>query len=513
MPRSSAWRARFAHAAVNVLREPLAISLREARAPLVLALDIGTSGLRVFLFDARGRPIAPFVAHADRPVRTSVDGEVTVDADERVRAACGAIDALLASAGRRAGEIAAVVTSRSGTACCGVDADARPTTRVLTWADTRARGAAGALRREVDPVATHARTGCVLHASYLPAKLRYIREHDAEAYARTKWWMSLGEYLYLRILGRRQAAHGMASATGLYDQRARRWDRQLLAHLVVGEETLSAIDDAPLTGMLPIFARRWPALASAKWVPAIGDGACSNVGAGAVGRETASLFLGTSGAMRVVYASDDPRSWRVDGPIAWTARASSPAAPCRTAGTCSAGSRGPFRTSTCREHSAEPPAAGPLVALPLLAGDRSPTWNDAARAAVAGIGLGTTSEDIARAMVEGVAYRVRRLWDVTSRAMPSIDRVIATGGTLLALPWLIQLFADAIDRPLLMSQRRRGFCPRRGDLRAGAHRRDLRHRGDPVAGRTHVPTRGLTSPRASAPEWSASASWKRRSPH
>jgi gluconokinase len=96
-------------------------------------------------------------------------------------------------------------------------------------------------------------------------------------------------------------------------------------------------------------------------------------------------------------------------------------------------------------------ADGPLIALPLLAGDRSPTWNDAARAAVAGIGLGTTADDVARAMVEGVAYRVARLWDVTSRALPGIDRVIATGGTLLAFPWLMQLFADAIDRPLLMS--------------------------------------------------------------
>ena len=289
-----------------MLREPLAIPLREARAPLVLALDIGTSGLRVFLFDARSRPIAPFVAHADRPVRISADGEATVDADERVKAACGAIDSVLRSAGRRAGEIAAVATSTFWHSLVGVDAQGRPTMRVLTWADTRARGAAAELRREVDPVATHARTGCVLHASYHPAKLRWIREHDAAAYARTKWWMSLGEYLYLRILGARRAGHGMASATGLYDQRDRRWDRPLLSHLVLGEETLSPIDDAPLTGMLPAFARRWPALANAKWVPAIGDGACSNVGAGAVGRDTASLFLGTSGAMRVVYATDDP---------------------------------------------------------------------------------------------------------------------------------------------------------------------------------------------------------------
>src|SRR5207253_3077471 len=57
-------------------------------------------------------------------------------------------------------------------------------------------------------------------------------------------------------------------------------------------------------------------------------------------------------------------------------------------------------------------------------------------------------------LVDGPTGSTRRgalLWDVTSRAMPGIDRVIATGGTLLALPWLIQLFADAIDRPLLMS--------------------------------------------------------------
>jgi len=434
-----------------VLREPLAIPLREARAPLVLALDIGTSGLRAFLFDARGRPIARCVAHADRPVRTSADGEVTVDAEERVRAACRAIDAVLESAGRRAGEIAAVGTSTFWHSLLGVDAHGRPTTRVLTWADTRARDAAAALRREVDPLATHARTGCVLHASYLPAKLRWIREHDADAYARTKWWMSLGEYLYLRILGARQAGHGMASATGLYDQRARRWDRPLLSHLVVGEETLSPIDDTPLTGMLPAFKRRWPALARATWVPAIGDGACNNVGAGAVGRDTAALFLGTSGAMRVVYATDDPPI--VQG--GWTYRLD--ASRVVAGGALSNGGNvlgwvaRTFPDVDVPRALRRPPVEGPLIALPLLAGDRSPTWNDAARAAVAGIGLGTTAEDVARAMVEGVAYRIARLWDVTSRAMPSIDRVIATGGTLLALPWLIQLFADAIDRPLLMS--------------------------------------------------------------
>src|SRR5207302_1176824 len=290
----------------GLVREPLAIPLREATSPLVLALDVGTSGLRSFLFDVAGRPVARAIAHRDRPVRTSIDGEASLDADERLRATASAIDETLARAGRRVGEIAVVAVSTFWHSLLGVDDRGRPTTRVLTWADTRARAAAAALRRELDPGATHARTGCVLHASYLPAKLRWLREHDAQAYARTKWWMSLGEYLYQRISGARRAAHGMASATGLYDQRARRWDRPLLSHLQVEEQMLSPIDDQPLVGMRPAFLRRWPALARARWVPAIGDGACSNLGAGAVGRNIAALFLGTSGAIRVVYASDDP---------------------------------------------------------------------------------------------------------------------------------------------------------------------------------------------------------------
>src|SRR5207245_1818849 len=60
------------------------------------------------------------------------------------------------------------------------------------------------------------------------------------------------------------------------------------------------------------------------------------------------------------------------------------------------------------------PAA--LIALPLLAGDRTPSWNDAARGALAGIGLTTTAEDIARAMLGGVAFRAARVWRGRARS-------------------------------------------------------------------------------------------------
>src|SRR5207248_6700675 len=107
-----------------------------------------------------------------------------------------------------------VLAQRDGRRHARPSHDARP-----HLADTRARDAAAALRRELDPVATHARTGCTIHASYLPAKLRYLRDAAPDAFGRTAKWLSLGEYLYFRLFGGTRAAHGMASATGLYDQR------------------------------------------------------------------------------------------------------------------------------------------------------------------------------------------------------------------------------------------------------------------------------------------------------
>ena len=431
--------------------EPLAIPLREAKAPLVLALDLGTSGLRAFLFDAQARPIRSCIAYIDRAVRTSPAGEASVDADERVRDAGQAIDAVLARAGRRAAEVSVVGVSTFWHSLVGIDARGRRTTRALTWADTRPRDASAALRAELDEGSVHRRTGCRLHASYLPAKLRYLRAAEPDAYGRTVWWGSLGEYLYLRLFGERRAGHGMASAPGLYDPRRCAWDDALLAHLGLDARALSPIDDAPHTGLRPAFAGRWPARARVPWLPALGDGACSNVGAGAVRRDVAALMLGTSGAVRVLFEGDDPPVV----PGGWTyrldARRIVAGGAFSNAGNVLTWLRGTFPDIDPGAAARRPIGAHGLTALPLLAGDRSPTWNDAARAVVAGIGLGTSADDIVQAMVEGVAARVARLWEIVDPALPGIARLVVTGGAALGAPWLMQLCADAIGRPIAAS--------------------------------------------------------------
>jgi gluconokinase len=384
-------------------------------------------------------------------VRTTALGEATVDPDERARATFGAIDRVLRSAGRRAGDIAAVSVSTFWHSVLGIDDRDRPTTPVLTWADTRASAAAAALRADLDQVAVHARTGCTLHASYLPAKLAYLREAHADAFEASTGWLSLGEYLTLRIFGERRASHGMASATGLYAQRAKRWDEPILDAIGIDERSLSPISDEAHGSMRPAFRRRWPALANATWYPAIGDGACSNLGCGAVTPGTAALMVGTSGALRVVLETDDPPN--VEG--GWTYRVDERRAiaggALSNAGNVLSWLGRTFPSVDLRAVAKRAGDAGGLVALPLLAGDRSPSWDDGARAAIAGIGLGTSPEAIAQAMIEGVAHRFALLWTLVDRAVPGIERLVGTGGWAVANPWLLQLLADALDRPVVAS--------------------------------------------------------------
>jgi len=97
----------------------------EARPPLVLTLDIGTSSLRAMLFDAMGRALADHWAQLTYELRTTPDGGVETDAEVLLARAEEAIDAVLARAGSLAGRIAVVGTSTFWHTLVGVAARGR----------------------------------------------------------------------------------------------------------------------------------------------------------------------------------------------------------------------------------------------------------------------------------------------------------------------------------------------------------------------------------------------------
>jgi gluconokinase len=421
--------------------------------PLVVTLDVGSSSVRASCFDAGGRAL-PVERQLEYEPTTTPDGGVEADAERLVDLAARALDGTLAALGGRAAAVAGVAASTFWHTVLGVGADGRARTPLYSWADTRSADAVEALRARLDEKAYHARTGCVLHTSYLPARLRWLAETDPAAFDASRVFMSFGEYLHLRLFGEARCSVSMASGTGLLDRHAQVWDGPTLEVLGLGPERFAPLADldAPFSGLRAEFAARWPALARVPWLPALGDGACSNVGAGCTGPDRLALMVGTSGAMRVCLAADrvavpaglwcyrvDRRRVLLGGSLA-------------NGGSVYAWLTDTLRldaaAATERALAAQPPDGHGLTVLPFLAGERSTGWVATARGAIVGCSLATRPLDILQAGLETVAYRFALIHALLAEACPRADEVVATGGALAASPAWTRIIADVLGVPV-----------------------------------------------------------------
>lgn len=424
----------------------------------ILAVDVGSSSVRCSLYDASGELVERGCASFSHRFVATRDGGSTMDADELCDQIFEALDEIHAHIVEDARTIAGVGFTTFWHSILGVDQRGHPTTPLFTWADSRAAEAGSELRGQLDEAAVHRRTGCVLHSSYLPAKLLWLSRSYPQAFDKTERWVSPGEYLNLQLFGEAKVGTSMASGTGLLDQNRKVWDREVLAALPVREEQLSPISDKPSRGLRTEWGRRWPALADVPWFPAVGDGACSNIGSGCTRRDRLALMVGTSGAMRVLWKAD-----AVEVPEQlWCYR--SDAGRFVAGGALSNGgnlvewmrktTRLPDPEATEKLLAAMEPDAHGLTFLPLLAGERAPGWADGANGTIAGLSMATEPVEILRAAMEAVALRFALIARIVDEAFPegSEEReVIATGGGLLHSPAWTRIMADALGRPVTTS--------------------------------------------------------------
>ena len=420
---------------------------------LLLSIDVGTSGVRAALFDEHGGEVQGAQVRSRSSAVTSDFAEL--DADQLVDEVVKTVDELLTYHFHSAAQIEFIAISAFWHSLMGVDAAGLPTTPVLTWADTRAARFANSLRTDFDEQGIHARTGCRFHASYWPAKLQWLRSEQAEKFRATRCWLGFADYLCLRLFGEQVTSVSMASATGVFNQRDCDWDWNFVDALSISPDTLPEIKTGINARLSDAFATRWPPLAEARLVSVAGDGAANNIGAGCSTKDKIALMVGTSGAMRVVFAGEPPERLP---PELWSYRACTKRVV--VGGALSDGGglvqwlnealRFNDDDAALQEKlSALEPDAHGLTILPFWSGERSTGWSAASRGGIFGLTQKTKPIDIMRAALESVAYRfaliARALDQVAPEAM-----IIASGNALRSsAPWL-QIMADVLGRPLAL---------------------------------------------------------------
>lgn len=434
------------------------VSHLRCESPLILAIDIGTSRVRTLVFDRLGRAVQGLEARRPHQIEARTDGTSEGDPDLLLSFVWDCIDETLARAHPLASEIKGVGLCTFVGNLLGVDEKGRPRTPLLTYADTRSDAEAQRLRAELDEVAIHDRTGCRFHPSYWPSLLLWFAKERRDLFAKVKRWISFGEYLEGKLFGQRPMTYSVASWTGLLNRHRLAWDEELLSHLPIRESELPSLCDfdTPCEGLPRRFAGRWPALRRIPWFPAIGDGAAANIGSGCFSSRRIALTLGSTTALRSVV--EEPLSRLPEGLWCYRVdrRRQLPGGALSEGGSVYAWLRSVVKLGDERTVEKQLAASFPdghgLTVLPFWAGERSPGWAGSARAALCGLSLATTSQDILQAVLEAIAYRIAIVFELLCPLLPPSPEVIAGGGALVRSPGWLRIITDVLGVPVGQSR-------------------------------------------------------------
>jgi gluconokinase len=419
----------------------------------ILSLDLGTSSVRALLFDNAFAHYDGIALQKKYSITTTPDGGVEVNPDVLVDLTSECLDALQSQMSQRNLKPAAVAISTFWHCFLGVDRDHNPTTPIIHLFDTRSQAQVEQLKTAFHPEWLHAITGCMPHTSYWPAKLLWLRANRPEAFNKTTRWLSVGEYLLLRLTGAPAESISMVSATGLWDHRKHDYCEEVLRFIGIDRAQLAPVDalDQPRRGLPPQFAARWPLLDGIPWFPAYGDGACNSVGSGCVNPRKFALMVGTSGAMRaVVKQSEVPIPYGI-----WCYRVNRERFILGGAVSNGGGVYGwatrilnlpPDAEETIARRD---PGSHGLTVLPYLAGERSPYWRPDLRAMITGISLSTSATDILQALLEGVSLRFKQIYALLRQPFGEPEEVVASGGALLHSKVWLQMMTDSLGHRVL----------------------------------------------------------------
>ncbi len=425
----------------------------------VLALDLGTGGVKSALYDAAGACLAERV----EAYRTYYPqpGAHEQDVEEWWSAVSRSIRALLATDGVDRSRVGAISISGHSLGCIPLGADERPLLqRVPIWSDARAGAEAAAFFGRFDYERWYGLTGNGFPAALYPLfKILWLRSHHPEIYARTRSIAGSKDYINLRLCGRHATDPSYASGSGGYDLHRRAFSGEIFAAAGIDPDLFPEV-----VASTEILGRIRPAEAaelglSPDVVVIAGgvDNSCMALGARTFSEGDFYCSMGSSSWLTVSSASPVLDS-RVR-PFAFAHVV--PGQVISATSIFSSGSSlafikdmllgGPVAAEGVPGYDAlfalartAPFGANGLVFVPTLGGGTSLEGGPDLRGAFVGLDLGHSRADMLRATLEGIALGLRLALDELRRLTTLAGAMTIVGGGARS-GLMRQVLADILD--------------------------------------------------------------------
>lgn len=424
-------------------------------------IDLGTSGIKIALVDEAGTCHA--TAARRSPVEIPQPGWSQQDPDQWWHLTAGIFDSLTADHPALMGRLAGISLSGHMLGQVLLDRQDRPTTPCLLWNDQRALIECTELLARVPDIGWRA-NGHPDPGLTAP-KLLWLAKHIPEALERSEVLMLPKDYVRLHLTGERATEISDAAGTMMLDCATGTWDDELLAAAGWERARLPPLLQScdPAGQLTPALCARWGTPACVIVAAGSGDNYAGALGIGASVPGRAALSIGTSGVLSAVDGTFHPAPDRAilttphaapgsflsmgvvmsaTQSLDWLARlTSTPAAELAAMATA----------------RAEKSVADCPVARPSITGVRTPDNRPDAFAIIAGLSAGHDKEDLAYAVLEGVALQFYACFLAQKAARVPVDEIQAVGGGTRSMFW-VSLIATLMDTEI--------GVPEQGDISA-----------------------------------------------
>lgn len=207
----------------------------------LIGVDVGTTATKAVLYDENATIIGHFIKNY--PIYRDPQGMAEQDPEEIFQAVETVIRAATHRADLKTGQLLGVAFSTANQSLLLLDEHYHPLTRIITWADTRARQDALKLKETPEGKQLYQTTGTPIHPMTPLAKLIWIRREHPELFRQISHVADIKSYIFWRLFRKFKVDLSVASCTGLLDIHTGKWDQAALKLAGISEKQLPIVTE------------------------------------------------------------------------------------------------------------------------------------------------------------------------------------------------------------------------------------------------------------------------------
>jgi xylulokinase len=436
-------------------------------AELCLSIDLGTGGPKIGLVSLEGE-VLDYELHSVNTTYTS-DGGATQDPNLWWTLISETTRRLMARSDVTKKRVVAVAVTGQYASTVPVDAVGAPTGPCSMWLDTRGREFArraiggpieGYNPRKIVPFVRKSGGGPSPSGADPIGQILYLMNREPEVMAATRWMMEPVDYLTMRFTGVASATHASRLASWLTDNRVLtryEYDEQLIGIVGIDPRLLPPLQ--PIGSVVGPVAREVAeslGLSSdAIVITGVPDLHAAAIGSGGTAMYATHVALSTTSWISCPVPKKKTDAIHSIAAIPGLTNDSYLIIDNQETGAKSlewlrallAGSGAPMPYDEMTALAAtSPPGANGVLFTPWLAGERSPIGNKHLRGGFTNLSLTTTTADLVRAVLEGVAANSAWLLGYVEKfAGRELTPLRLLGGGAQSAEWC-QIYADSLGR-------------------------------------------------------------------